>query len=94
MNGDEPVVCGVPAGEGSIDIDTCFKTLVDDSAVTRINIETCFPYASRFARPKGTGALMSLRGTFTVKPSPFDEKKINLLNTTTRGKFLKNGWMS
>lgn len=86
MNGDEPVVCGVPAGEGSIDIDTCFKTLVDDSAVTRINIETCFPHASRFARPKGTGGVNEFKGTFTVKPSPFDEKKIKPLEYYYPGK--------
>ncbi|EAM6083029.1 sugar phosphate isomerase/epimerase [Salmonella enterica subsp. enterica] len=76
-NGEELVVCGVPVGEGSIDIDTCFKTLVDESSLTRINIETCFPYASRFSRPKGT--TNTLKGTFTVKPAPFDELKIKPL---------------
>ncbi|HAZ3111498.1 TPA: sugar phosphate isomerase/epimerase, partial [Escherichia coli] len=59
-NGEDLVVCGVPVGEGSIDIDTCFKTLVKESSLTRINIETCFPYASPFARPKGTGGVYSL----------------------------------
>ncbi|ECG5347888.1 hypothetical protein E1B78_00820 [Salmonella enterica subsp. enterica serovar Tennessee] len=79
LSGDELVVCGVPVGEGSIDIDTCFKTLVDESRVTRINIETCFPYASRFARPKGTGGVKDLEGTFSVKPAPFDDTKIKPL---------------
>lgn len=79
LNGNELVVCGVPVGEGSIDIDACFKTLVDCSGVTRINIETCFPYASRFARPKGTGGVNELKGTFAVKPAPFDKTKITPL---------------
>ena len=79
QNGEEFIVCGVPVGEGSIDIDTCFKTLVDSSAVTRINIETCFPYASRFARRQGTGGVNDLKGTFAVKPAPFDKTKIKPL---------------
>ncbi|EAN7682653.1 sugar phosphate isomerase/epimerase, partial [Salmonella enterica] len=78
-NGKDLVVCGVPIGEGSIDIDTCFKTLVNESSLTRINIETCFPYASPFARPKGTGGVDTLEGTFAVKPAPFDESKIKPL---------------
>ncbi|MEG2433075.1 MAG: hypothetical protein RSB25_15645, partial [Acinetobacter sp.] len=86
LNGDELVICGVPIGEGSIDIDTCFKTLVDGSAVTRINIETCFPYASRFARPKGTGGVNEIKGTFAVKPAPFDKTKITPLEYYYPGK--------
>ncbi|EDV0070016.1 sugar phosphate isomerase/epimerase [Salmonella enterica subsp. enterica] len=86
LNGDELVVCGVPVGEGSIDIDACFKTLVDRSGVTRINIETCFPYASHFARPKGTGGVNELKGTFAVKPAPFDKTKIKPLEYYYPGK--------
>lgn len=86
LNGDELVVCGAPVGEGSIDIDACFKTLVDRSDVTRINIETCFPYASRFARPKGTGGVNELKGTFAVKPAPFDKTKIKPLEYYYPGK--------
>lgn len=77
---EELVVCGVPVGEGSIDIDTCFKTLVNESSLTRINIETCFPYASPFARPRGTGGVCSLEGTFSVKQAPFDHLKIKPLD--------------
>ncbi|HBA8470611.1 TPA: sugar phosphate isomerase/epimerase, partial [Escherichia coli] len=77
---EDLVVCGVPVGEGSIDIDTCFKTLVNESSLTRINIETCFPYASPFARPKGTGGVYSLEGTFSVKEAPFKHLKIKPLD--------------
>lgn len=85
-NGEEPVVCGVPVGEGSIDTDSCFKILADKSAVTRINLETCFPYSARFARPKGTGGVNTLTGTFAVKPAPFDERKIKPLEYYYPGK--------
>lgn len=78
-NDDELVVCGMPVGEGSIDIDSCFKILLEESSVTRINIETCFPYASRFARPKGTGGVDTLEGTFAVKEPPFDLTRIRPL---------------
>lgn len=79
LNNEELVICGVPIGEGSIDIDTCFKTLVEESSVTRINIETCFPYASPFARLKGTGGVDILEGTFALKLPPFDNTKIQPL---------------
>lgn len=55
LHDDIPVVTGVPVGEGSIDTEECFRILVDNSMVTRINIETCFPYSSTFDRVKGTG---------------------------------------
>lgn len=61
-NGEDRVVCGVPVGEGSIDIDTCFKTLVKESSLTRINIETCFPYASPFAVKGYWRRIYSLEG--------------------------------
>ncbi|POT58568.1 sugar phosphate isomerase/epimerase [Citrobacter amalonaticus] len=86
QDGEELVVCGMPVGEGSIDIETCFKTLVDESGVTRINIETCFPYASRFSRPNGTGGEKDLKGTFAVKPAPFDITKISPLEYYYPGK--------
>lgn len=48
---NEKVVCSVPIDEGGIDIDSCFKMLVEKPGVTRINIETCFPYTSLCSRP-------------------------------------------
>ena len=76
MHDNEAVVCGVPIGEGSIDVDECFKIFVEQSPITRINIETCFPYCARFARPKGTGGVSELTGAFEVKEPPFDPKII------------------
>ena len=76
MHNDEPVVCGVPIGEGSIDIDECFAQLVEHSSITRINIEICYPYCASFSREKGTGGVFKLTGAFEVKKPPFDPELI------------------
>ncbi|MBE2895117.1 sugar phosphate isomerase/epimerase family protein [Spirabiliibacterium falconis] len=80
LHDDIPVVCGVPIGKGSIDIDTCFKLLVDHSPVTRINIENCYPYCAKFARPIGTGGVRHLDGAFEIKPPPFSPDFIKPLD--------------
>ncbi|KGQ71600.1 xylose isomerase [Chelonobacter oris] len=80
MHDDMPVICGVPIGQGSIDIDQCFKILYDHSPVTHINIENCYPYCAQFARPKGTGGVDALEGAFRVKPAIFPESLIKPLD--------------
>ena len=62
MAWEDPVACGVPIGEGSIDIDECFVQLVERSSVTKINIEICYPYCAPFTREKGAGGISELRG--------------------------------
>ncbi len=76
MHNDELVVCGVPIGEGSIDIEECFLQLIENSPVTRINIENCHPYCAPFTREKGAGGVSELTGTFEVKAPPFDPELI------------------
>ncbi|MTK11658.1 MAG: sugar phosphate isomerase/epimerase [Clostridiaceae bacterium] len=72
-DGDEYKVCGIPVGEGNIDLDKCFKTLVDDSKLTRINIEMCFPYAATFKREPGIGGVYEVgEGAFKVEKAPYD----------------------
>ncbi len=74
---NEYKVCGVPAGEGNIDLDECFRILVDDSTLTRINIEMCFPYAVSFKREPGAGGVFQVgEGAFKVENPPYD---INLI---------------
>ncbi|MGR3806803.1 sugar phosphate isomerase/epimerase family protein [Pasteurella testudinis] len=80
MHDDTPVVCGVPIGQGSVDIDQCFKILLEDSQITHINIENCYPYCARFARPKGTGGVDTFSGAFQIKPPPFAESLIKPLD--------------
>lgn len=72
-DGDEYKVCGVPAGKGNIDLEECFKILVNDSTIPRINIEMCYPYVAKFKREKGTGGVFEVgKGAFKVEESPFD----------------------
>jgi len=78
-DGDEYKVCGVPAGEGNIDLDECFKILVEDSMLTRINIEMCYPYAASFKREPGTGGVYEVgEGAFKVEETPYD---LNVIKT-------------
>ncbi len=80
LHDDTPVVTGVPVGEGSIDTEECFRILVEDSMVTRINIETCFPYSSTFDRARGTGGVSDFSAAFKIKPPPFPTEIIKPLD--------------
>ncbi|WP_022941456.1 sugar phosphate isomerase/epimerase family protein [Psychromonas hadalis] len=73
---DELVICGVPIGEGSIDIDECFRILVENAPITRINIESCHPYCARFTRERGAGGVFELNGAFELKKPLFDPELI------------------
>ncbi|WP_123054008.1 sugar phosphate isomerase/epimerase family protein [Clostridium sp. JN-1] len=76
-DGDEYKVCGVPAGTGNIDLDECFKILVNESKLTRVNIEMCFPYAVSFKREPGTGGVFNVgEGAFKVEKPPYDPNVI------------------
>ena len=72
-------VCGVPVGEGSIDIDTCFKTTVNESSLTRINIETCFLHASPCPSQR-YWRLYFWRDILSVKKQLFEHLKIKPLD--------------
>ena len=66
-------VCGVPAGQGNIALDEIFKTMVEHSFLTRINIEMCYPYVANFKREPGTGGISKVgMGAFKVEKAPFD----------------------
>lgn len=74
------VVCGVPVGEGNIDLDTCFKIMVEKSPLTRINMEMCFPYCTSFKREPGTGGVTTVgEGAFKVENAPYDRNIIKPL---------------
>jgi 3-oxoisoapionate decarboxylase len=76
-DGDEYKVCGVPIGQGNIDLDQCFKTLVEESRLERINIEMCFPYAVSFKRERGAGGVFEVgEGAFKVENPPYDPSVI------------------
>lgn len=69
-----PVVCGVPLGEGSIDIVEAYRILVEESTTENINLELCYPYCATFKRPPGTGGMEAFRGAFALKEPPFAQE--------------------
>ncbi|WP_153732152.1 sugar phosphate isomerase/epimerase family protein [Sporosarcina obsidiansis] len=71
-DGEDYRVSGCPIGKGNINVDECFKILVEHSTLQRINIEMCHPYVSTFKRPIGTGGVNSLgNGAFKVEEPYF-----------------------
>ncbi|MGE6720518.1 sugar phosphate isomerase/epimerase family protein [Peribacillus frigoritolerans] len=80
-DGEDYMVCGVPVGTGNIDTEECFKTLVEKSTLTRINVEMCFPYAVNFKRELGAGGVFAVgEGAFKVEQPPYDLSVIKPLD--------------
>lgn len=67
-------VCGVPLGDGNIDIKALIKIL-KNNGLTRINIEQCYPYCATFKREKGCGGVSEFKGAFKLEKPLFDELK-------------------
>lgn len=62
------VVCGVPLGQGNLDIKGIFDILYHQSPIKRLNIEMCFPYCAEFKRSVGTGGVYGVgQGPFKVE---------------------------
>ncbi|WP_294705934.1 sugar phosphate isomerase/epimerase family protein [uncultured Fusobacterium sp.] len=75
------LVCGVPAGTGNIDLEECFKIMVENSPLERINMEMCFPYCTTFKREPGTGGVEKVgKGAFKVEKAPYDRNIIKPLD--------------
>ena len=69
-------ICGVPLGQGNIDIDGCFRILYEKSTLTRINIEQTYPFLSVFKRDIGTGGVTEIgKGAFKVEEPVFNFKE-------------------
>lgn len=77
---DQLVVTGAPLCEGTMPVEECFKILIQESGLTRINLETCYPYSSRFGRPVGTGGVTEMTGAFAPTEPPFDYNEIKPLD--------------
>lgn len=76
-NGDLKV-CGVQIGTGSINLEECFRILIERSNLSRVNIEMCNPYLSSFKREEGTGGINDNRNEpFLIKEKPNELKDIN-----------------
>ena len=71
------VVCGVPAGEGHLDLPRLLKIILDNSSITRLNLEMCYPYCAQFKRTPGVGGVDHVgEGCFAVEPPLFDPQVI------------------
>lgn len=67
------VVCGVPAGEGNIDLEKSFEIMMEKSSLTKINVEMCYPYCAQFKRTPGTGGIEKVgEGAFKVEKPLYD----------------------
>lgn len=75
------LVCGVPAGTGNIDLEECFKIMVENSPLERINMEMCFPYCTTFKREPGTGGIEKVgEEAFKIEKAPYDRNIIKPLD--------------
>lgn len=67
------VVCGVPLGEGNIDLEESFNIMMENSTLRRINLEQCYPYCAQFKRVPGTGGIDKVgEGAFKVEKPLYD----------------------
>jgi len=71
------VVCGVPAGEGHINLKECLKVILDQAPIERLNVEMCYPYCAQFKRSRGVGGVADVgEGCFQVEPPLYDPQVI------------------
>lgn len=70
------VVCGVPLGEGNVDVKKSIEILMENSSLNRLNLEMCYPYCAQFKRSPGTGGVNQVgEGAFKVCQPLFDGMK-------------------
>ncbi len=82
QDGEDYLVSGCPIGKGNIDIQACFKLLVEQSTLTRINIEMCHPYVATFKRPIGTGGVTEIgKGAFKLESPCYPKNQIAPLDS-------------
>ncbi len=71
--GGEYKVCGIAVGSGNMDTEECFRLLVENTTLTRINIEMCHPYVAMFKKEKGAGGVKEVgQGAFKIENPLFD----------------------
>ena len=74
------LVCGVPLGEGNLELEKMYVLMLENSSLTRVNLETCFPYCAQFKRDIGTGGVFQVgSGAFKIEKAPFSHLPIKPL---------------
>ena len=77
---DDPygyVVCGIPVGKGNMDLKHLLQIILDNSSITRLNLEMCYPYCAQFKRTPGTGGISQVgEGCFKVEAPLFDPETV------------------
>ena len=74
------VVCGVPAGQGNIDLKKSFDIMMKKSSLTRVNVEMCYPYCAQFKRSPGSGGVFNVgEGAFKIEEAIYDRSIIKPL---------------
>ena len=78
-------VCGVPIGDGNVDIDAIYQILMDKTSLSRLNVEMSNPYCAPFSRPlpQHNNINEVLTGTFKVEEAPYALNKIKPKNYYT-----------
>jgi len=77
----EYCMCEKAVGEGVCDVIGLSEYIMTHTALTRLNVETSYPYAGRFTRPVGTGGVTKLgEGAFRIEEPPVPIEKIKPLN--------------
>lgn len=67
----EPLIVGTPLGRGALDCAACWKILVENSPLARINIEMCYGYSAPFRLPQDQGHGGRLgEDAFRITPPP------------------------
>lgn len=85
-----PFVCGVPLGKGNVDLDSIIKKLCEQTKLSHLILEMCFPYASSFSRIPDSESDLFRKTTFQVRDIPYRDTNYPLENYYTYdGKYLE-----
>lgn len=81
-DGDKYVIAGVPMGQGNIDIHSACWRIAGQRRLDHLIIENCYPYASEFRRPVGSGGVANVgKGAFAVGEFPWKKYDVRPLES-------------
>lgn len=81
-DGEKYVITGVPMGQGNIDIHSACFRIARQGRLEHLIIENCYPYASEFRRPVGTGGVAGVgKGAFAIGEFPWKKYGVHPLES-------------